>query len=145
MQFQKNGAIAGALALALVLVSAPVRSRAATEADTQLSRKEVKKLMEHTSSIEDYQKLSTYFERKAKRLEVKAREHAEEAEHSASSPGMQPKVPYPGGWVNHCRFLASEYSAEAKQAQAKADEYGAWAGGHGEGARLPQAVRSMPV
>jgi hypothetical protein len=143
MKFQISSTVVGALALALVLVSAPVEGRAAAQSGPQISRKEAKELMHHASAPEDYRKLSAYFEQEAQSLEARAREHEEEADHYASTPGIQPKVPYPGGWVTHCRFLASEYKLEAQKASAEADHYNGLAGGRGETAHLAQAMPSI--
>jgi hypothetical protein len=129
MKFRISSTLVGALALALVLVSAPLEGRAAAQAGPQISRKEAKELFHRASSPQDYRKLSAYFEQKAESLEAKAREHEEEADHYASTPGAQPKMFYPGGWVTHCRSLASEYKLEAQKAHAQAGQYNGLAAG----------------
>lgn len=124
--------VGAALAIVLVSATAPLESRGAEKAIT-ISRKEAKQLTKHASSPEDYQKVSAFFEEKTKSLEANAREHEKQATISSSGWGYQPKVPYPGGWVAHCRRLASQYRLEAQQARRKAEHYKSLAGDDGRG------------
>jgi len=96
-----------------------------------LSRSEAKSLINHALSPAEYQKLAAYFDRRAQLLDLTAQEHDQRADHDASTPGINPKVPYAGGWITHCRYLASEYRLEARKAREKAERYKALSTGSG--------------
>ena len=121
----------GASTLAFTLMTIPANAHMSEKAAQQLSRKEVKQLIRQASSPEDYRRLASYFDQKAVSLEAEAHEHKKRADHDAATPGFQPKVPYAGGWIAHCRYLASEYRLEAKRARATAQQYRALAGRSG--------------
>jgi hypothetical protein len=121
----------GASTLALILMAAPARAHMSEEASRQLSRKDVKQLIRHASSPQDYQQLAEYFDQRAQSLDAKAQEHDQRADHDASTPAIHPKVPYAGGWITHCRLLASEYRLEAQKARARAQHYKTLSAGSG--------------
>jgi hypothetical protein len=122
----------GASTLALILMTAPANAHTSGRLVSQpLSSNEVKPLTRHASSPEEFQKLATYFDQRAHLLDLKAQEHDERADHDASTPGIQPKAPYAGGWISHCRYLASEYRLEAQKAREKAQHYKALSKGSG--------------
>ena len=129
MKDQRMNRALGASTLAFILMSVPASADTSEKAAEQLSRKDVKQLVRHASSPEDYRRLATYFDHKAVSLGAEAQEHENRADHDASAPGIQPKIPYPGGWIAHCRYLASEYRLEAQKAKTKAQHYRALAGG----------------
>lgn len=125
----------GASTLALIPMTAPANAHISERLVSQpLSRKEVKRLVRHASSPEDYQTLATYFDQKAQSLDAEAEQFDNRADRDASSSGMQriqPKVPYAGGWVAYCRYLASDYKLKAQKARVQAQHYKALSEGHG--------------
>lgn len=126
MKVQIIGCALGASTLAFTLMTVPADAHMSDKTAQQLSRKEAKQLLRRASAPADCQKLATYFDEKAQSLDSEAEEFDNRADRDASGSGMQgvqPKVPYAGGWVAYCRYLASDCKLKAQKPRVQAQHY----------------------
>jgi hypothetical protein len=91
----------------------------AVEPSTNLSRSELKTLIQTATTPADHTKLANYYRTEAMRLQAEVKDHEEMAASYDKNPAGHP-VPKGQTLGAHCRNLAKDISAEAKEASAMA-------------------------
>lgn len=107
------------LSIFLVAVSA-----IAVERPRELSKKELKQLLEKTNTPQDHLRLAGHYEAKARKYEADAAEHADMAKMYRARPtASESKRPMAPDTAAHCDFLADSLGRAAKEARALASEH----------------------
>ena|SRR5437764_1368456 len=109
--------------LVVVLLTAllAIASASAAQQKVELSKKEVKQLLEKASTPQDHMKLARHYTAKAKQYEAEAAEHADMAKMYRAQPtASETKRPGAADTAAHCEFIADSLTKAAKETRALA-------------------------
>jgi hypothetical protein len=96
----------------------------AVERPRELSKKEVKQLLEKAQTPQDHLRLAAHFEAKARKYEAEAAEHADMAEMYRAKPtSSEVKRPMAPDTAAHCDYVVESLQKAAKEARALASEH----------------------
>lgn len=98
-----------------------VTAGTAVERPRELSKNELKKLLEKASTPQDHLRLAGHYEARARKYEADSAEHAEMAKMYRTRPTVsEMKRPMSPDTAAHCDFLAESLGKAAKEARAMA-------------------------
>ena len=101
-----------------------VGSGVAVEKPRELSKKEVKQLLETAKTPQGHLRLAAHYEAKARKYEADMAEHAEMAKMYRARPtGSEVKRPMSADTAAHCDVIAESLGKAAKEARALASEH----------------------
>lgn len=96
----------------------------AVERPRELSKKEVKQLLEKAQGPKDHLKLAAHYEAKARQYEADAAEHADMAKMYRTQPtASESKRPMSPDTAAHCDFVAESLRKAANESRAIAAEH----------------------
>lgn len=97
---------------------------AAVERPRELSKKEVKQLLEKAQTPQDHLRLAAHYEAKARKYEADAADHAEMAKMYRARPtASELKRPMAPDTAAHCDYVAESLQKAAKESRALATEH----------------------
>lgn len=112
--------ILGMFLAALLIIGTGV----AVERPRELSKKEVKQLLEKAQTPQDHLRLAAHYEAKARKYEADAAEHAEMAKMYRARPtASELKRPMAPDTAAHCDYVAESLQKAAKESRALATEH----------------------